>query len=99
MRSSHGKRTRTRLVRQSGRQSVRRLTAQHLERAVLINRSLFILFSVFSVLLNSEFFSPHEESASSASSLCLGVSVVNFFFWKNGPRSVSPTAPATGQAR
>src|SRR5688500_20276135 len=49
--------------------------------AVLMKASVssFFPFRVlfFSVLLNSKVFSPHEESASSASSLCLGVSVVN----------------------
>src|SRR5688572_4044035 len=54
---------------------------------------LFVSFPLFlcvSVLLNSKVFSPHEESASSASSLCLGVSVVQFFAASPRCASVSP---------
>src|SRR5687768_10693192 len=45
---------------------------------------------LFSVPLNWKFFSRHEESASSASSLCLGVSVVKSFAAPPLCASVSP---------
>src|SRR5688500_14606307 len=63
-----------------GRLALRKLLQDLLRRSKRPNYRGFSPFSLlFSVLLNSEFFSPHEESASSASSLCLGVSVVKFF--------------------